>query len=68
MAELDERVRKELNDLLERTKTDLIISYEEKITILKQEVQDSSIAYSNLKADKEAVTTKMRLEVFQSLH
>ncbi|KAL3900389.1 MAG: hypothetical protein SGCHY_001369 [Lobulomycetales sp.] len=59
LAELDERVRKELNDLLERTKTELIISYEEKITILKQEVQDSSIAYSNLKADKEAVTTKM---------
>jgi chromosome segregation ATPase len=58
--ELD--IRTELNALLEKTKTDLIVNYEAKISVLKQDLSDATHTVARLKSEKEALMTKMKTE------
>jgi chromosome segregation ATPase len=55
-------VRTELNDLLKKTRTDLIVDYEAQLTALKKELSDANILVKKYKTEKESTMNKMKAE------
>jgi chromosome segregation ATPase len=47
---------------LKKTKTDLIVDYEAKLSILKQDLSDATHTVKRLKDEKEAIMIKMKTE------